>query len=77
LLIKGIIETPDPEAAAMRLRTEYDVPDTMMKVDLERKRLEVAPWILDDLYPELGMDCYIIEVYPTADRLEVERRPLR
>ncbi|HEY3421040.1 MAG TPA: radical SAM protein [Methanomassiliicoccales archaeon] len=77
LLIKGIIETTDPEAVAIRLRSEFDVPETMMKVDPERKRLEVASWILEDLYPELGMECYIIEVYPTADRLEVERRPLR
>ncbi len=77
LLIKGIVQTPDPEALAERLRSEYDVPLTMMKADAEKNRLEVAPWILEELYPELDMECYIIEVYPTADRLEVERRPLR
>jgi pyruvate formate-lyase activating enzyme-like uncharacterized protein len=77
MLIKGIIENADPEAVASRLRSEYDVPLTMMNIDMVRMRLEVAPWILEELYPELGLECYIIEVYPTADQLEVERRPLR
>jgi hypothetical protein len=77
LLIKGIIETPEPEAVAQRLHSEYDVPRNMMGPDPERKRLEVAPWILEELFPELGLECYIVEVYPTADHLEVERRPLR
>jgi uncharacterized protein len=77
MLIKGIIENVDPLAVEARLRSEYDVPPTMMNVDVARKRLEVAPWILEELYPELGLECYIIEVYPTADQLEVERRPLR
>jgi pyruvate formate-lyase activating enzyme-like uncharacterized protein len=77
LLIKGIIETPEPEAVALRLRSEYDVPMDLMRPDPGRKRLEIAPWILEELFPELGLDCYIVEVYPTADHLEVERRPLR
>ena len=77
LLIKGIIENVDPLEVAERLRTEFGVPPAMMFPDLDRRRLEVAPWILEELYPELGLECYIIEVYPTADALEVERRPLR
>ena len=77
LLIKGIIINADPDVVAERLRSEFDVPRAMMYVDKDRNRLEVAPWILEELYPELGLDCYIIEVYPTADQLEVERRPLR
>jgi pyruvate formate-lyase activating enzyme-like uncharacterized protein len=77
MLIKGIIENVDPLEIAERLRVEYDVPPELMSPDVPRKRLEVAPWILEELYPELGLECYIIEVYPTADSLEVERRPLR
>jgi pyruvate formate-lyase activating enzyme-like uncharacterized protein len=77
MLIKGIIENVDPIEVAERLRTEYDVPSTLMSPDVARRRLEVAPWVLEELYPELGLECYIIEVYPTADQLEVERRPLR
>lgn len=77
MLIKGIIENVDPIEIAERLRNEFDVPPAMMSPDVARRRLEVAPWILEELYPELGLECYIIEVYPTADSLEVERRPLR
>ena len=77
MLIKGIIENVDPLEIAERLRVEYDVPPALMNPDVNRRRLEVAPWILEELYPELGLECYIIEVYPTADSLEVERRPLR
>jgi pyruvate formate-lyase activating enzyme-like uncharacterized protein len=77
MLIKGIIVNADPAKVAEMLRSEYDVPASMMHPDPERGRLEVAPWILEELFPELGLECYIIEVYPTADALEVERRPLR
>jgi len=36
-------------------------------------------WILEKISPELkerGLECYMIEEYPTADGLEVERIPL-
>jgi len=77
LLIKGIIVNVDPTEVMERLGTEFGVPAGMMHPDPDRRRLEVAPWILEELYPELDLECYIIEVYPTADQLEVERRPLR
>jgi len=38
--------------------------------------LEVAPWVLEDLAALLPFRCYLVEEYPTADRLEVERQPL-
>jgi uncharacterized protein len=77
LLLKGVIVNADPGTVADRLRSEFGVPSAMMHVDRDRNRLEVAPWILEELYPELDLECYVIEVYPTADQLEVERRPLR
>jgi hypothetical protein len=39
-------------------------------------KVEVAPWVLEDIADELGFKCYISEQYPTADALEVERTPL-
>ena len=39
-------------------------------------KLEVAPWILEEIAEDLDYKCYISEQYPTADRLEVERTPL-
>ena len=50
-----------------------------MGIDDEKLRLEIAPWVLEELAAEIDrsqFDCYITEEYPTADRLEVERNPL-
>ena len=47
-----------------------------MGIDEERNRLEVAPWVLEEIASELPYRCYEVEEYPTADRLEVERAPL-
>jgi len=59
------------------LRTCYDVPSELMWRDREKERVEVAAWVLEEIAPELSLESYIVEEYPTADRLEVERRPLR
>jgi len=48
-------------------------------LDKDRNRLEIALWVLEKIATGLkrqGYDCYMIEEYPTADRLEVERSPL-
>jgi len=47
-----------------------------MHSDVEKGRLEVASWVLHELSSQLPFDSYIIEEYPTADRLEVERERL-
>ncbi len=41
-----------------------------------RDRLEVAPWVLEEIAGEIPFPCYLSEVYPTVDELEVERTPL-
>jgi len=75
-IMKGLIITDDLDGAADMLRSEYDVPDELMFIDRVRKRIEIAPWIVEEIASELPYDCCIIEEYPTADRLEVERMPL-
>jgi len=75
-LLKGLIYANDLYATAELLRNEYDVPDELMFIDVDRKRMETAPWIVEELADELPFKCYISEEYPTADRLEVERIPL-
>ena len=75
-VLKGIIYADDLEKAAELLRDEYDVPDELMFIDLSRKRMEIASWIVEEIASELPFKCYIVEEYPTADRLEVERIPL-
>ena len=74
-VIKGVLYGDLAEAKRM-LSEEYDVPDVLMFLDEERNRLEVAPWVLEEIASELPFRCYEVEEYPTADRLEVERAPL-
>ncbi len=76
-LLKGVVETGDPAGTARALARDYGVPAKLMWVDSEKGRLEVAPWVLEELAPELRLRSFIVEEYPTADRLEVERTPLR
>jgi len=76
-LLKGVIETDDPDGVADQLVREYGVPGKLLWRDDEKGRLEVAPWVLEEIAPELALPSFIVEEYPTADRLEVERTPLR
>jgi pyruvate formate-lyase activating enzyme-like uncharacterized protein len=75
-VMKGIIYADNLDTAADLLRREYDVPDVLMFIDRSRNRMEIAPWIVEEIASELQFKCYIVEEYPTADRLEVERIPL-
>jgi pyruvate formate-lyase activating enzyme-like uncharacterized protein len=75
-LLKGVVECDDPEAIARDMMTRFDVPPDLMVVDRERSVLEMAPWVVVELEPEIDGDCYMVEEYPTWDRLEVERTPV-
>jgi pyruvate formate-lyase activating enzyme-like uncharacterized protein len=77
LLLKGVIETDDPDRVARALLVEHDIPRELVWRDDEKSRLEVAAWVLAEIADDLDCDAYIVEEYPTADRLEVERMPLR
>jgi pyruvate formate-lyase activating enzyme-like uncharacterized protein len=76
-IMKGIIYCDDVEDVVDILKSEFEVPDELINVDVERSRIEIAPWVLEEIYGELPCRSYIIEEYPTWDRLEVERIPLR
>lgn len=75
-LVKGVIEGTDLALAERILREEFQVPRKLIHVDEEKNRLEIAPWVLQELSTRLPFECYIVEEYPTADRLEVERERL-
>ena len=72
-LVRGFVYSGDLNAIISKLK-ELDVPDELFTV-LDNK-VEVAPWVLEDIADDLGFKCYISEQYPTADGLEVERTPL-
>lgn len=75
MILLGLVEI-EPEKAMRLLRERFEVPEDLMHLDEKRKRLEVASWVLEDLAPSLPFKCFLVEEYPTADRLEVEREPL-
>lgn len=77
LLLKGVIEASDPGRVAEMLVRRYDLPSTLVWLDDDKGRVEVAPWVLAEIADELDEECFVVEEYPTADRLEVERMPLR
>ncbi len=72
-LVKGYVYGNDIDAIIAKLK-EMDVPEELF-IRLDNK-VEVAPWVLEDIADDLGFKCYISEQYPTADGLEVERTPL-
>ncbi len=75
-LLKGIVEGRNRERIREALSKDFHVPDDLMFVDEEKRRVEIAPWILEEIAASLTYDAFIVEEYPTADRLEVERERL-
>ena len=75
--LKGVIETDDVSMTSAWLLKKFDVPGDLVWSDAQKKRLEIAPWVLEEIAGELDCPAYIVEEYPTADRLEVERIPLK
>jgi len=80
-LIKGVIYPSDRSLASLLclLQKTKKIPSRLLHLDYEKERIEIAAWLLEEIEPQLtkqGYRCFIIEEYPTADRLEVERTPL-
>jgi pyruvate formate-lyase activating enzyme-like uncharacterized protein len=75
-LLKGVVETKTPSQTRAMLLRRFQIPAKLVRADSAMKRVEVAPWILEEIAGELDLPAFIVEEYPTADRLEVERRPL-
>ncbi|MGC9307803.1 MAG: radical SAM protein [Thermoplasmatota archaeon] len=73
-LQKGVIEA-DRDALPV-LRQRFHIEPGMMAWDEEKGRIETAPSIVAWLADQIAYRCYVVEEYPTADRLEVEREPL-
>ncbi len=76
-LYKGIIEAPELEKLRDKIVESYDIPNELLNLDYEKSRLEIAPWVLEEIHGKIEYPCYLVEEYPTADRLEVEREPLK
>jgi len=75
-LIRGVIEAEDLPAMARSLREEFGVPAKLVAVNAGRRRVEIAPWVLEDIAADVAGRCYVVEEYPTSDGLEVSRQSL-
>jgi pyruvate formate-lyase activating enzyme-like uncharacterized protein len=80
-LIKGVVYPSKIllQHLVILLTDRYMIPPHLLFVDNEKKRIELAPWLLEKIAHSLVKEhlrCYIVEEYPTADRLEVERTPI-
>jgi len=75
-LVKGVIEADDLAAVERELRGRFEVPPELLAAVPARKRVEVAPWVLEEIAAKLPWPSFVVEEYPTADALEVERQRL-
>jgi len=76
--VLGVIDiNSDLMRTREELKAEFDIPDELIHVNIDKKRIEVAPWILEEICKDLEFPCFLVEEYPTIDRLEVERTPLK
>lgn len=78
-IVLGIVEARRvddlPRWAARVARAAHAGPDDY-RLDPGRRRVELAPSRLRKAAPRLADPAFEVEVYPTADALEVERAPL-
>ena len=65
-----------PEDDVRRALLSAGMPEDMMAYNRDLNRMETDPSALEGIASDIGYKCCIVEEYPTADRLEVERRPL-
>jgi len=80
-ILKGIVVSSNksPKEIYQFLVDEIQIKKQDIVIDKEKNRLEINPNILEKVSNKLkdhGFECFIVEEYPTADRLEVERIPL-
>jgi pyruvate formate-lyase activating enzyme-like uncharacterized protein len=75
-LLVGVVETEETDAVVTELRDRFDVPGELVAPVPERQRVEVAPWVLEEIAAQLPWPAFVVEEYPTENALEVERQRL-
>ncbi|MBC7081454.1 MAG: radical SAM protein [Thermoplasmatales archaeon] len=73
-LLKGVIIAEKEKLD--EIRRKFEIDEKLIVWDEEKRRIETSPFILEEIVDYLPYKCYLIEEYPTADRLEVEITPL-
>jgi len=80
-LLKGVIYTKNMSLDKLcnLLKKEFNINNNQFLINQEKKRVELNILILQEISSNLkkqDLECFIVEEYPTADGLEVERIPL-
>lgn len=75
-LLRGLIYTDMPEKMRRKIIREFEVPKSMVEIEPKKGIVLIHPGVLTEIAKHLNASCYIVEIYPTADGLEVERIPL-
>jgi len=73
-LLKGVIMADKDKMD--EIKKEFEIENNLIAWNEERKWIETSPFILEEIADYLPYKCYLVEEYPTADHLEVERVPL-
>ncbi len=78
-VVFGVVEATrvaDLPRWASRVARRIRIGPDDYRLDVARRRVELAPDALREVAPLLPWPAFEVEVYPTADALEVERAPL-
>jgi len=80
-LLKGVIYTKNKSLSELynSLKQEFNIDGKKIFLNKDKKRIEIDLLILEKIALDLknrGLECCMVEEYPTADALEVERIPL-
>jgi len=74
-IIKGIIEGVDASYISF-LHSKFRISKKKCRYNEVKKRLELSSEDVERIGGKIDKKCFIIEEYPTADGLEVERIPI-
>jgi len=79
-VVMGVVEADESDRAlaswATRVARALRLPPDGYRFDPVRRRVELSPFALRRAARRLRWPAFEVEVYPTADALEVERTPL-
>jgi pyruvate formate-lyase activating enzyme-like uncharacterized protein len=80
-LLKGVIYTKNMSLIKIcnLLKKEFNIQNDQLFINKGKKRVELNILVLQKIATNLkkqNLECFIVEEYPTADGLEVERIPL-
>jgi len=80
-ILKGIIVSSEDSLRNLKknLVEKSGINEKHIYMNFDKKRVEIPLFILEKIardLKKLGYKCYMVEEYPTADQLEVERIPL-